>query len=110
MAHITGPGFPAASGADRQAVRKRLRFYGTVQGVGFRYRAVHAARLTGATGWVRNEDDGSVCMEIQGTEAQIDRVIEMIQAGRYVQVDRIDARALPLQPEERDFKTREYDW
>ena len=49
-------------------IRKRIVFHGWVQGVGFRYRARHAAEHLGATGWVRNESDGSVTMEIQGTE------------------------------------------
>jgi acylphosphatase len=41
-------------------VRKHIVFYGSVQGVGFRYRARQAAGLVGCTGWVRNEWDGSV--------------------------------------------------
>ena len=52
--------------------RKHIVFYGWVQGVGFRYRARHAADLYGCTGWVRNEYDGSVSMEIQGEEENID--------------------------------------
>ena len=56
-------------------IRKRIVFSGWVQGVGFRYRARHAAEHLGATGWVRNEYDGSVTMEIQGTQEQIDGVI-----------------------------------
>ena len=52
-------------------IRKRIVFHGWVQGVGFRYRARHAAEHLGATGWVRNEYDGSVTMEIQGTEMLI---------------------------------------
>ena len=43
--------------------RRHISFYGWVQGVGFRYRARHAAELYGCTGWVRNEWDGSVTME-----------------------------------------------
>ena len=62
-------------------IRKRIAFYGWVQGVGFRYRARHAAELYGTTGWVRNEYDGSVTMEIQGTEEQIDQVILAIERG-----------------------------
>ena len=60
---------------ENAMIRKRIVFYGWVQGVGFRYRALHAADLIGATGWVRNEFDGSVTMEIQGTEEQIDGVL-----------------------------------
>ena len=54
-------------------LRKHITFYGWVQGVGFRYRARHAAEMYGCTGWVRNEWDGSVTMEIQGSEDAIDR-------------------------------------
>ena len=45
--------------------RRQIRFYGRVQGVGFRYHAKHAAAALGLTGWVRNEYDGSVMMEVQ---------------------------------------------
>lgn len=57
-------------------IRRHITFYGWVQGVGFRYRAHHAAVLYGCTGWERNEWDGSVTMEIQGTEEIIDKVID----------------------------------
>ena len=56
----------------KNMIRKHITFQGWVQGVGFRYRARHAAELYGCTGWVRNEWDGSVTMEIQGTEEAID--------------------------------------
>ena len=46
-------------------IRRHIVFTRSVQGVGFRYRARHAAELYGCTGWVRNEYDGSVVMEIQ---------------------------------------------
>ena len=46
-------------------VRQRLRFTGRVQGVGLRYTASHAANALGLTGWVYNEWDGSVIMEVQ---------------------------------------------
>ena len=72
----------AAGGRDweSETMRKHHRFYGEVQGVGFRYRASQAARSLGLTGWVRNDYDGSVEMELQGTEEEIGRVVEMIQA------------------------------
>ena len=84
-------------------IRKHIRFWGRVQGVGFRYRAYHAANSVGATGWVRNEYDGSVTMEIQGTEEQIDQVILMIEKGRFVRIENMDARAIPIKEEEKGF-------
>lgn len=47
-------------------VRRRYSIEGQVQGVGFRYRARYAAQSLGLTGWVENEDDGSVTLEVQG--------------------------------------------
>ena len=60
-------------------VRKRIIFYGDVQGVGFRYRALHAANFLGITGWVRNEWDGSVRMELQGTPDAISSFFGKLQ-------------------------------
>ncbi len=76
-------------------VRKRITFYGWVQGVGFRYRAVHAANAVGATGRVRNEYDGSVTMEIQGTEDMIDRVILAIERGAFIRIENMRVETLP---------------
>ena len=76
-------------------IRRALRFAGSVQGVGFRYRAVHAASAVGATGWVRNDRDGGVSMEIQGTETQIDRVILAVERGTYVQIENLWAKTIP---------------
>ena len=87
-------------------VRKHISFYGWVQGVGFRYRARHAAELYGCTGWVRNEWDDSVSMEIQGTEDAIDKVILAIEAGKYVKIENMDSRMIPVETEERGFRTR----
>ena len=87
-------------------LRKHITFYGWVQGVGFRYRARHAANLYGCTGWVRNEWYGSVTMEIQGTEEAIDKVILAIKRGTYVRIENMDSRTIPVEPEERGFKTR----
>ena len=87
-------------------VRKHISFYGWVQGGGFRYRARHVAELYGCTGWVRNEWDDSVSMEIQGTEDAIDKVILAIEARKYVKIENMDSRMIPVETEERGFRTR----
>jgi acylphosphatase len=51
--------------------RLAIRFVGEVQGVGFRWTTRRLANSLQLTGWVRNEWDGSVSMELQGTDAQI---------------------------------------
>ena len=77
-------------------IRRHIVFTGWVQGVGLRYRARHAAALYGCTGWVRNEWDGSVTMEIQGTQEQIDSVILAIERGAYVRIENMDSRTIPV--------------
>ena len=86
--------------------RKQIQFFGTVQGVGFRYRACHAADAVGATGWVCNQDDGSVSMEIQGTQEQIDAVIQAIERGRYVWIEKMSVRSIPLMEGEYCFREK----
>lgn len=85
-------------------IRRRYRFYGCVQAVGFRWRAMQAAKLYGATGWVRNEYDGSVSMEIQGTAADVDAVIAVLENDDYIRIDRREYADLPLDTEERSFR------
>ena len=96
--------------SGRELLRKRLVFRGRVQGVGFRWRARAAARNAGATGWVRNNFDGSVTMELQGDEAQIDRVVQSLDHDRYIRIDSMEVRRIPVDQEERGFETRDDFW
>ena len=86
-------------------IRRHIIFTGWVQGVGFRWRARNAAERFSCTGWCRNEGDGSVVMEIQGEEENIDRVILAIERGTYMRIENMDARTIPLKAEERGFRT-----
>ena len=88
--------------------RKHFTFYGQVQGVGFRYRARKAAERVGVTGWVRNEYVGSVTMEIQGTDQEIDQVLAGIREGRYVRIHKMDIRTVPLVEDEVGFRLRRW--
>ena len=85
-------------------IRKHIIFSGHVQGVGFRYRAKKAADLYRCTGWVRNDWNGTVTMEIQGTEEQIDQTIQAIQKGRFIRIEGMNAKTIPIDPEERSFR------
>lgn len=91
---------------NEKIIRKKVFVYGTVQGVGFRYRAEHAANILGVTGWVRNEPDGSVLLEVQGTDEQIDKVLAMVNQGTYVNIDRITANQIPIEESEYGFHIR----
>lgn len=81
----------------QEKVRKHIFFYGRVQGVGFRYYAVQKANQLGLTGWVKNLNDGSVEMEVEGQEELIDQLIIFLQNRTYIWIERIDAKKIPLQ-------------
>ena len=90
----------------KNIVRKYIRFYGQVQAVGFRWRAVQAAQHYGVTGWVRNEYDDSVSMEIQGTERQIDDVVSSLERGSYIRIDHMEVKTINVDPDERGFNVK----
>ena len=85
-------------------VRKRFRFTGRVQGVGFRTRARYAAGGMCITGWVKNEWDGSVVMEAQGTEKAIDQMLIMIKKSNYICIDSMESENIPFVENETSFK------
>ena len=98
----------AASEGDLHGtlLRRHLRFTGSVQGVGFRWTSTNIARTVGATGWVKNEPDGSVSMEVQGIEEQIGAVIDGLDhyynGKRYLGGFRIaESRLVPLHEKEK---------
>lgn len=94
---------------ENNVIRKAFLFTGRVQGVGFRWRAVSAAGALGATGWVRNNYDDSVSMELQGTEDQIDGVILAIERGTWVQIENMRVKTIPTVENERGFTVKEDD-
>lgn len=87
-------------------IRNYMKFTGRVQGVGFRYRAKYAAQGLGITGWIRNEWDGSVEMEVQGTKEQINRMLIMINQSEYIDIDCITTKEVPLNEHETGFYIR----
>ena len=89
-------------------VRRRYSIEGQVQGVGFRYRARYAAQTLELTGWVENEDDGSVTLEVQGDPEKFLRLFAMIQKSDYIQITDIRQKDLPPDPWERGFSVKGY--
>ena len=90
-------------------IRLHLTWSGTVQGVGFRWTNKNVADKRGLTGWVENQPDGSVEMEIQGTPDRIanhlDEVHRYYRAfGLRVHLDA--ARQQPVNASEHGFTVR----
>ena len=90
-----------------EKIRREYRFYGRVQGVGFRYYTNYAAQQLGLTGWVRNSYDGSVEAQAQGSERALSEFVSMIENGRYIRIDSWDCREIPVEEGERGFRIRQ---
>ena len=87
-------------------IRQKIRFYGLVQGVGFRYTAIHAANHFGLTGWVFNDYDGTVLMEVQGNADAVSKMLDTLDSGHFIRIDRMEKSQLPLDEDERSFSVR----
>ena len=61
--------------------RVQARISGRVQGVGFRYYAVHVAQGLGLVGTVRNAVDGGVEAVAEGEEAQLHELLVALHRG-----------------------------
>lgn len=86
-------------------VRKYIVFYGRVQGVGFRYTAKYLARSLELTGWVKNDWDGTVTMEVQGREQLINKLLTGLNHSRFISIEWMDTKEIPLE-EERSFDVK----
>lgn len=89
--------------------RLALRFVGDVQGVGFRWNSRRIAEGLGCTGWVRNECDGSVTMELQGSEDQVSQFFGSLHAlykDWHVSYAIDSSEDIPVRAEERSFQVR----
>ena len=89
-----------------EIIRQHMKISGRVQGVGFRYRAKYVASGLGLTGWVRNEWDGPVELEAQGTLEQINKMLTLINQGTYIRIDELNRKNIPLDEYESVFNVR----
>jgi acylphosphatase len=65
----------------RMIIHKNITVSGMVQGVGFRFSARNAARSFAVKGFVCNLEDGTVYIEAEGPEYNINRFIEWCRNG-----------------------------
>lgn len=61
-------------------IRVQVSYQGRVQGVGFRASVCATAAGFRVTGWVRNQPDGSVLLEAQGSPAQVESFLTRVHA------------------------------
>ena len=94
-------------GRDPSGVKRPVHWYvsGRVQGVGFRYHVLDAARRHGVRGDVRNLADGRV--EIRAVGGELERFLAEVRVGPYgARVDDVEARELTDAAELHEFCIR----
>jgi acylphosphatase len=81
-------------------VARRFLVSGRVQGVGFRYFALDAARREGLHGYVTNHDDGNVEAAVEGEASAVERFERALRRGpsrarvEHVRVDDVEPSML----------------
>jgi acylphosphatase len=85
-------------GGSSSTFARRYLVRGRVQGVGFRWFVEREAHILQIAGWVRNNSDGTVELQAQGTREQLaglhGRLREGPRASRVDEVEVSDAEAI----------------
>ncbi|MFG0261957.1 MAG: acylphosphatase [Novipirellula sp. JB048] len=87
-------------------VRYVVRFYGDVQGVGFRANALSQSRGLAVRGFVRNESDGSVLLDVVGGEDELRELVTRIEGSMKGRIDDKELQTLPPQDRPEGFRIR----
>jgi len=96
-------GFRTMASMPESVARFRIVYTGHVQGVGFRVTARDTARGFAVTGWVRNEPDGTVMMEVQGSAAEVEACLERLRARMQRHIARENRLSISPRNEEAGF-------
>lgn len=87
-------------------IHKNIHVKGNVQGVSYRISTFKTALKYGLKGFVRNEPDGSVYVEIEGEDSDVHQFINWCRRGpELAEVQELDAVSGELRHFE-DFKIR----
>lgn len=84
-----------------------LKIFGQVQGVLFRQTARERARELGLVGFARNEPDGSVYVEVEGENENLELFHEWCRKGTSLaHVEKVDVETRSATKEFQDFEIK----
>lgn len=96
-------------GYEMDTIRVRARVTGRVQGVWYRGSTRSRAVSLGLVGWVRNEVDGTVALEAEGPEEQVNQLIAWCKKGPpAARVSAVDVQRIAPTGDEGAFEVRYY--
>lgn len=86
--------------------RRTYHFGGRVQGVGFRYTTQNIALQYAVGGYVRNLPDGRVELVVEGSDDEIDLLVNRLQQRMTGFIRNIEAQTAPATGEFHEFGIR----
>ena len=82
----------------------KIKVFGYVQGVFFRYTTRKFARKLSLTGYVKNMPDGSVYIEAEGPKDKLNELLEFSKKGpKHAQVEKVEYEYLQPTNEFKEF-------
>ena len=94
-------------------IRKHIIAHGRVQGVGLRFTVTGFANKYNVTGWVRNLNDGTVEMVVQGLDHRVELFLQELSSdrpggNRFIRIDKLDITNIPSVnvADEKGFRAR----
>ncbi|MFQ6616172.1 MAG: acylphosphatase [Fidelibacterota bacterium] len=84
-----------------------IRIEGRVQMVGFRWFVRQWADDLGLSGWVRNNPDGSVGVEVEGNKEKVETLVTYLKEGpKLARVEHVKVDSKPFENRFRSFEIR----
>ena len=82
----------------------KIKVFGYVQGVFFRYTTRKIARNLGLKGFVKNLPDGTVYIEAEGPRDKLNELLEFSKRGpKHAQVEKVEHEFKPSTNEFKEF-------
>lgn len=88
--------------------RYHIFFYGTVQGVGFRYTARALAEKYEIKGWVMNTTSGEVELEVEADSKDLENFLQDLKEEFKSYIKNINTEEFPPTKKFQDFRIRFY--
>ena len=87
--------------------KAKIRVNGKVQGVWFRAFTRDRATELGLTGWVQNETDGTVYLEVEGNKQKLELLMNELRSGPGRSfVDDVEVDWTPAEDQWKEFTIR----
>jgi acylphosphatase len=101
MNHMLGSGH-----SPMPSHRRQCYFSGRVQGVGFRYTVKNIVLQHNINGYVRNLPDGRVELVMEGSDTEMDQVVDAVNSRMTGFIQKVDLSTAPATGEFEYFQIR----